>query len=190
MFVLWGIFFSICLKSGKPSVLKCKGWKSVFFENQRMCWRKYCVLLLTSFLIQIQIRMPKIWNSDLLPPTSLIANILNYTKFPNKYVFWFELQHSVLGHPVEAHSRAVWELSTAALEPSLLPGLEKFAQTISDISPNITPKGSELSWKIDFRHRRFQPGPPGPQKTRNHDSQIYRTKHVNSTVGMMFTSPQ
>lgn len=42
------------------------------------------------------------------------------------------------------------ELSTEALEPSLLPGLEKFTQTISDISPNTTPKGSELSWKNRF----------------------------------------
>lgn len=54
---------------------------------------------------------PKIWNSDLLPITRLIANILNYTKILNKYVFWFELQQSLSGHPVEAHSSRKLSLS-------------------------------------------------------------------------------
>lgn len=145
---------------------------------------------------------PKIWNPDLLPPTRLMANILNFTKFLNKYAFWFELQHTCQDAPwkpteqeTESGSQQGYLRSSALRlwshhcfqawrsSPKLLVTLVQISLQRAVNSPE----------KIDFRHKGFHLGCPDLQKTRNPDSQIYRTKHVNSTVGMMFqniTSPQ
>lgn len=143
---------------GKPTVLKCKCWKSLFFENQGMFWRKHCAVLLNSFLIQIQIRIPK---SEILifyhlqgwlPTFLILQNFwINISFHLNSNIHIRTLCGSLQQQETESGSQQeCLRCSHWGSGAIIASRLREVTQTISDISPNITEKDSELPEKNRF----------------------------------------
>lgn len=122
MLLLWDTFLNICLKSSMPSVLKQKGWKSMWSLKIAVCFGESILSSIAHPLMPDSgpKEDPKKWNSDPPPPTRQLVKAPNGTKFLNKYIFLLKLQHNVSeGHTVEAHGcregfARVWFLRRAA----------------------------------------------------------------------------